>query len=374
MKILSFFLGILIVITIGFFTWINFISPIYAIDSSSEKKLTILPTDSFTINFSSPISKATLSSDFKILPKTEVIGSINNDATSITFTPVTHWNPDTKYTISSPSGQLKDFRILNSNTHSFKVISFPEVVQILPQNETIDVILDIEDPISISINKSLEGFDIDFSLTPETPITINNKGLQFHILPTKPLNADTQYTITATIKIKSSKDDKFTKKYSSSFRTLPDKPDAWSKDYSKRLKESKRYTKAKITEGKYIDINLTNQILTTFDNGVIVDNYLISSGKYDMNTPVGTHKIYNKFPKPFSKKYGLYMPNWMAFTSDGSYGLHELPEWPNGYKEGENHLGIPVSHGCVRLGIGSSKAVYDWTEIGIPVIIYYSKI
>jgi lipoprotein-anchoring transpeptidase ErfK/SrfK len=33
-------------------------------------------------------------------------------------------------------------------------------------------------------------------------------------------------------------------------------------------------------------------------------------------------------------------------------------------------LGIPVSHGCVRLGIGPAKQVYEWTEVGTPVIIY----
>lgn len=374
MKVLSFLLSIFAIITIAFFVWINFISPNYAINSYNKENIIILPTDSFTINFSSSISKTTLDSGFKILPKAEVTGKLSDDAMSMTFTPKTFWSPGVKYTILSPNGQLKDFRIINSNTHYFKVTPFPKVTKILPQDGIIDVLLDIEDPISVYIDKSLKGFDIDFYLTPKIPITINEKGLQFDILPTEPLKPETKYTITTIIKIKGSNDKKFTKQYSSSFTTIPNKPNMWSKDYSKRLKESKRYTKAKITEGKYIDINLTNQILSIFENGVFINNYLISSGKYGMNTPIGTHKIYNKFPRPFSKKYGLYMPNWMAFTSDGSYGLHELPEWPNGYKEGENHLGIPVSHGCVRLGIGSSKTVYNWAEIGIPVIIYYSKI
>jgi lipoprotein-anchoring transpeptidase ErfK/SrfK len=54
----------------------------------------------------------------------------------------------------------------------------------------------------------------------------------------------------------------------------------------------------------------------------------------------------------------------------GSFGLHELPIWPNGYREGQDHLGIPVSHGCIRLGVGPAQFLYNWAEVGTPVIIY----
>ncbi len=67
-----------------------------------------------------------------------------------------------------------------------------------------------------------------------------------------------------------------------------------------------------------------------------------------MDTPVGNFKVIAKAKRPWSKKYGLYMPWFIQFTYDG-HGIHELPEWPGGYKEGASHLGIPVSHGCVRL-------------------------
>lgn len=33
------------------------------------------------------------------------------------------------------------------------------------------------------------------------------------------------------------------------------------------------------------------------------------------------------------------------------------------------YLGKPASHGCVRLGVGPAKLLYDWTEIGTKVII-----
>jgi len=121
-------------------------------------------------------------------------------------------------------------------------------------------------------------------------------------------------------------------------------------------------------EGKYIDIDLTTQQLCRVEGPTLVDCFTVSSGKASMPTPTGTYHIQNKNARAWSAKYGLWMPFWQAF--DGAYGIHELPEWPGGYKEGENHLGTPVSHGCVRLGVGSAETVFNWTEIGTTVYIH----
>ncbi|MBT4723084.1 L,D-transpeptidase family protein [Candidatus Falkowbacteria bacterium] len=119
---------------------------------------------------------------------------------------------------------------------------------------------------------------------------------------------------------------------------------------------------------KYIDIDLSDQILSQYQNGRLVSAHQISSGRKGMETPQGEFSIFQKNPRAYSASYGLYMPFWMSFKP--SYGLHELPEWPNGYKEGEDHLGIPVSHGCVRLGVGAAESVYNWAPIGTKVLIH----
>lgn len=119
---------------------------------------------------------------------------------------------------------------------------------------------------------------------------------------------------------------------------------------------------------KSIHVNLKTQTLEERVNGIAIASFKISSGKASTPTPKGTYKVLNKAPKAWSKMAGLWMPYWMAFDGRG-YGLHELPVWPSGYREGANHLGIPVSHGCVRLGIGPAKQLYDWTPIGTPVLI-----
>ena len=89
-----------------------------------------------------------------------------------------------------------------------------------------------------------------------------------------------------------------------------------------------------------------------------------------METPRGTHLIANKSFRAWSKKYGVFLPYWMAITPGGSFGIHELPECADGGKEGTEQLGRPVSHGCVRLGIGPAERVFDWAEIGTPVVVY----
>lgn len=130
------------------------------------------------------------------------------------------------------------------------------------------------------------------------------------------------------------------------------------------------FSPAGASEGKSIDVSLSRQTLTLLQDGKSVGSYKISSGKKSMATPRGNFQIYNKTSKAWSEKYKLFMPYWMAFTPDGSHGIHELPEWPNGRKEGASHLGIPVSHGCVRLGVGSARTVYNWADVGTPVIIH----
>ena len=123
----------------------------------------------------------------------------------------------------------------------------------------------------------------------------------------------------------------------------------------------------KIKEGKYIDISISNQVMTLFENGIKINSFLVSTGKYGMPTPLGTFSVKNKRRNIWSV-YGLWMPYSLNFY--GPYFIHELPYWPNGYREGTNHLGMRVSHGCVRLGIGPAEYVYNWSEIGTPVFVH----
>lgn len=121
--------------------------------------------------------------------------------------------------------------------------------------------------------------------------------------------------------------------------------------------------------GRYIEIDISQQMLYIFEGTNLIGGYRVSTGKSTMPTPLGTFSVLNKNPRAYSAKYGLYMPWWNAITTAG-HGIHELPEWPNGYKEGQGHLGIPVSHGCIRLGVGPAQTVYNFAPVGTPVFIH----
>ncbi|MFH1611798.1 MAG: L,D-transpeptidase [bacterium] len=121
-------------------------------------------------------------------------------------------------------------------------------------------------------------------------------------------------------------------------------------------------------EGKYIDIDISDQIMTTYDNGNIIGVYEISTGRYNMPTPTGKFSILSKEENHWSTQYNLWMPFSMRFYS--GFFIHELPYWPSGYREGEDHLGTRVSHGCIRLGIGPAEEVFNFSDMGTSVVIH----
>ena len=125
--------------------------------------------------------------------------------------------------------------------------------------------------------------------------------------------------------------------------------------------------KEKIKLKKRIEININSQELSYFLGEVRMGKFIVSSG-INNSTPKGHYIVSNKSPKAWSH-YGLWMPWWMGLNS-GRIGIHELPVWPNGYREGEDHLGTPVSHGCIRLGVDSAKFLYNWTPVNTEVFIY----
>ena len=119
---------------------------------------------------------------------------------------------------------------------------------------------------------------------------------------------------------------------------------------------------------KRVVISLAKQELTYYLGKNAVATHPVSTGRPGHPTPLGTYAILDKKPRAWSATAKLWMPYWMPFIGT-KYGLHELPEWPGGKKEGENHLGTPVSGGCIRLGVGAAKELYDWVDVGTEVTI-----
>lgn len=115
-----------------------------------------------------------------------------------------------------------------------------------------------------------------------------------------------------------------------------------------------------------IVINTETQEVTAYLADIPLNTYVASTGAFGYETPPGIYQVENKHPRAWSRSYGLWMPYWMGFIGT-TYGIHALPEWPGGYKEGVDHLGTPVSHGCVRLGDIDAEWLYYWADVGTEV-------
>lgn len=146
------------------------------------------------------------------------------------------------------------------------------------------------------------------------------------------------------------------------------------------------------TSDEHIQIWLDEQRLWMVKDNIVIMNVPISSGTVGYWTPTGKYTIMNHIDTAYSAAYGLYMDYWMAIKNNingfRGYGLHALPHWKvaqgnriegevvNGrlYTEGKlyedyAHLGKPMSHGCVRLGLATSEILYRWAKNGTEVII-----
>lgn len=324
------------------------------------------------INFSKAVEAESLVGKISLIPDIPFRTEWQDFGKRLVITPVSNWQLDTRYQLTIGQGKTSFFVRTPAFTFTVASPQLPKLVSVTPADGAKDVLLGIEDPIRVTFDRSVSNFYVDFHFDPEIPVVYqhNLDKTVFEIMPKEMLESNRQHTLSLRIRWRNESDEQYRFLGKVSFTTSPPQPKKFQRDFTDRIEEAKRVTRAKKIDGKYIDINLASQVMTLFDSGRAIDAYIISSGKRGMDTPTGEFAIHNKAARPWSKAYSLYMPYWQAITPDGKYGIHELPEWPGGYKEGANHLGTPVSHGCVRLGIGPAKRVFEWAEIGTPVVVY----
>jgi len=156
------------------------------------------------------------------------------------------------------------------------------------------------------------------------------------------------------------------------FKTDPHNPDTDNDGYPDGLEVKNGYDPNHVSGAKLlkrIEVDTKTERLRYYLGDVELGEYSVSTGIERLPTPKGNFIVKNKSPRARSVTYKLWMPYWLGLSSAG-IGIHELPEWDNGYKESAAHLGEPVSHGCIRLGVGPAEILYDWTPVGTPVKIY----
>lgn len=330
-------------------------------------------TDRVVLEFTGAVDKKSVSENLKIEPKLKVEKKWQNNS-KLEINIKEYPQPETEYVFSLEKYESR-FGLENKNGSllKFSGVSPPRIISFIPENGEDGVDYRQEMQLELASSLSREYFlKIEMTPLPEVIYSLDEEKKLLKIKPQKNLQPGIQYEI----KIIASHreiDDYEKTIYQGSFTTKKPSPVVYNFDkYGKPLQTEERSLLAEplIREGKYIDIDLTNQILYIFQEGEEKGVFKVSTGKRGMATPTGKFHVMGRSLRPWSKKYELFMPYFIQFTSQG-HGIHELPEWPGGIKEGANHLGIPVSHGCIRLGVGPAKVVYEFAETDTPIMIHY---
>lgn len=122
---------------------------------------------------------------------------------------------------------------------------------------------------------------------------------------------------------------------------------------------------------KYIEVNLTEQRLDTYENDQLVKSFLISSGvKGKFDTPKGEFNV-------FLKRESTDMTWFYGPDNPDNYDLEDVPHVLSFYGPytihgtyWHNNFGTPMSHGCVNASRKDAEWLYQWASWGIPVWIH----
>lgn len=120
----------------------------------------------------------------------------------------------------------------------------------------------------------------------------------------------------------------------------------------------------------YVDIDISSQTVTYFENGVIKLQTPCVTGLDNgkRNTPCGTYKILTKVPgkRLKGKTWNCWVNRWMKFTNS-NIGLHDA-SWRSNF--GGDIYKTNGSHGCVNLPKEASYQLYDIVNVGTTVIVH----
>ncbi|MFT4229310.1 MAG: L,D-transpeptidase family protein [Microbacterium sp.] len=120
---------------------------------------------------------------------------------------------------------------------------------------------------------------------------------------------------------------------------------------------------------RWIEIDLSRQLMVLHDKGKVVSKHLVSTGKAATPTKIGMFTIRAKLARQNMGNPNLsvwpyyYTRNvpWVMYFN-GNQALHGA-YW-------HNNFGHVMSHGCVNLPVKVAKKVYAWAKIGTLVFVH----
>lgn len=123
-----------------------------------------------------------------------------------------------------------------------------------------------------------------------------------------------------------------------------------------------------------MEITLDDQMMYARFGEIRVWSMQISSGAWDTPTPQGDYQVLTKQELRIGVAYPHYRMPYFQLWDWRGYGLHALPYLANDggafWSEALDHIGRPVSHGCVRMLPDDAVTAYNFTDIGTPIWIH----
>jgi lipoprotein-anchoring transpeptidase ErfK/SrfK len=115
---------------------------------------------------------------------------------------------------------------------------------------------------------------------------------------------------------------------------------------------------------RWIDVDLTNQMVYAYEGSQIVNSFLTSTGTWEHPTVTGQYNVYIKLRYTDMAGPGYYLPDvpYTMYFYKG-YGVHGT-YW-------HNNFGTPMSHGCVNLSIPDSEWLFNFASVGTLVNVHY---
>lgn len=119
-----------------------------------------------------------------------------------------------------------------------------------------------------------------------------------------------------------------------------------------------------VSSGRWIDVDLTNQMAYAYEDDTVVNSFLVSTGTSKTPTVTGRYRIYIKYHHADMSGPGYYLPDvpFIMYFFEG-YGFHGT-YW-------HNNFGTPMSRGCVNLRIPDSEWLFNFASVGTLVNIHY---
>lgn len=119
-----------------------------------------------------------------------------------------------------------------------------------------------------------------------------------------------------------------------------------------------------VSSGKQIIVDLSEQRIYAYEDGLLVRNTLVSTGLPATPTVQGNFTVRTRIRSQRMTGPGYDLPNveWVQYFYQ-AYAIHGT-YW-------HNNFGQPMSHGCVNLPNHEAEWFWNWASIGTPVRVQW---